>query len=78
MSDGSRARQRQQRTRTPRCSQCQAVLSDAKLVVEGRWLCPDCTYEREHGLAPRLPRARSRRGQPQQEQLFSPDSLDSA
>jgi hypothetical protein len=58
--------------RAPHCCQCRALLSGPKLVIEGRWLCPDCAYERDHGPADRVQPPRGRTA-PQAEQLFPPD-----
>ena len=54
-----------------RCSECGGSMGKTRLVVGGRWLCPDCLYRAEHGEppAPRVPQP-TRRGVPQEEPLF--------
>jgi hypothetical protein len=40
----------------PRCSVCKRALVGARAVVNDRWVCGDCLYEREHGPSPRRER----------------------
>jgi hypothetical protein len=35
--------------RTPCCLTCGAALGRTRLVLDRRWACPDCAYEREYG-----------------------------
>jgi hypothetical protein len=53
----------------PQCSVCKRPLVGARVVVNERWMCPDCVHEREYGPSPRKPR-RGRRKPPQDETLF--------
>jgi hypothetical protein len=57
---------------TLKCWNCEEPLSRARLVVEGRLLCPDCVYEAEYGPAERVaPRERRTNTlYPQEEHLF--------
>jgi hypothetical protein len=59
--------------RLPRCRACDVVLRGPKLVVDGWWLCPDCTYEHDYGPTTRVRASEPRPRQPQAEQLFDPD-----
>lgn len=57
--------------RTPKCVTCGASLTGARVVIEGRWICPVCAYKLEFPDADvasvRQPRARK-----QTETLFDP------
>jgi len=59
----------------PVCSRCKERLTEARLVVGGRWLCGACLYELEvvsHGPVERK-RRRRRAVAVQTETLFEPD-----
>jgi hypothetical protein len=56
-----------------KCSSCKQTLG-ARVYVSGRFLCPDCIYELEHGPSPRGEPPERRPGKPplhpQAERLF--------
>jgi hypothetical protein len=69
------------RPRTPRCHLCDASLGGPRVVIDGRWTCPDCAYKLDRGADPAELRVagfvhksdgsrRSRAKQPQDEALF--------
>jgi hypothetical protein len=59
------------RRKTPTCAICGCSLGGTRLVLAGRWTCPDCAYELEHGPAERVPvPARRSPKRPQGETLF--------
>jgi hypothetical protein len=59
--------------RTPHCSTCDAVLRGARLVIDGRWCCPDCAYEHDYGAGACVQPQPVRRRRAQRERLFDPD-----
>jgi hypothetical protein len=56
--------------RTPKCADCGISLSGAKTFIEGRWRCPDCTYQYEYGKVARKPLERGMRRVAQENGLF--------
>jgi tRNA(Ile2) C34 agmatinyltransferase TiaS len=56
--------------RTPKCAECGISVPVERTFIDGRWRCPDCTYEYEYGEVERQPVQRGARRVAQEEGLF--------